>query len=209
MPEQPSLELARVIHEHYKDTCGVLERARGSRDRAFYACLAILGLMLFDAYSPADFFSLLADVLRKQLGASAPPNLAFLRTVSWFLLLGVVTKYCQMVVMIERLYPHLHALEAQLAAETSAPEVFTREGAGYLMKYPVFLNWAHFLYRVVFPVCVVATVTVRVLRELPQGRWPVLSWVDLAIALAVWMSVVLYLLAVRGTRNVAVEASRR
>jgi len=187
-------ETVQLLHEHYRDTCSIAQDIRGSRDRYFYLILASLVPVLFNVYSPADYARLLSEFLAKRLDLSRAPDLGFVRSLLWFVLFGLTVRYCQSVLLLERQYAYLHALEKQLARDLG--EVFGREGRAYLANYPVFLNWAHHLYSLVFPVVLLVVVTVALLRGLPGWPpWPGVVYFDLVVGVALWMFVGLYLRA--------------
>jgi hypothetical protein len=183
-----------LLHEHYRDTCVIAQGVRQSRDRYFYLIIAVAALVLFDVYSPADYSRLLSELLVRRLEIGQAPDLGYVRSLLWFLFLGLVIRYCQAVLLLERQYAYVHALEAHLA-ETLDP-VFGREGRAYLAAYPAFLNWAHYLYTFAFPLLLLAVALLWIAREVP-GRppWPGLLYFDVGMAVALYVSVGLYLLA--------------
>jgi hypothetical protein len=173
---------------------------RTARDRYFYLIVALLTVVLFDIYAPQNFSEILSEFIRKQLKTTVSPDLRYLRSLIWFLLLGVSVRYCQAALFMERQYKYLHSLEDQLASHFNNA-AFTREGKAYLTNYPVFSNWAHYLYTLVFPVLLIAVIIVRTLRALPPRLpWSGFQWFDLTIGVAICVSVVLYLFAFHGWR---------
>jgi hypothetical protein len=184
-----------VLHDHYKDTCSLASAYRSSRDRHFYLILAVLAVILFDLYAPKDFSRILAETIQKQLDTSVAPDLRYLRSILWFVLLGVTLRYCQVALLLERQYIYLHGLEELLARSFEAP-AFTREGKAYLSSYSVFSTWSHHLYTLIFPLWLAALVIYRTARELPCCvRWAGLDWFDLIVAAALCITIVLYLFA--------------
>ena len=144
-----TLDKLALLHEHYRDTCTVIQNQRRARDRYFYFVVAVLAVALFDWATPEGF-----------AGAVS---------VLWFLLLGLTVRYCQAALGIERQYTYVHQLEATLARHVGSG--FTREGEAYLSDYPVFLTWAHYLYSLVFPVLLVVCPRndLAVARTWPNG----------------------------------------
>ena len=84
-----------LLHEHYRDTCGGMAEQRGKRDRYFYLVLAVLAIALFDLTAPEGFATTVADVLKTRLGLSVAPDLSYVRSFLWVLLLGLTVRYGQ------------------------------------------------------------------------------------------------------------------
>ena len=180
------------LHEHYRDTCAVMQSQRHARDRYFYLIVIILAVVLFDLAAPDGFAGAVGDMLRARLQLSSAPNLTYVRSVLWFLLLGLTVRYCQAALGIERQYTYVHQLEATLARHVGSG--FRREGEAYLSDYPVFLSWAHYLYSLVFPVLLAAVAvgwTYRQIRCQPLGSLAV--WFDCAVTLMLLVSLAMYL----------------
>ena len=168
---------------------------RKARDRYFYFSLALLAVVLFDISAPQDFGVILSEFLKNKLQVTHAPDMQYVRSLIWFLLLGVTVRYCQTALFIERLYKYIHSLEDHLSAEVSG-SAFTREGKAYGEGYPLFSNWAHYLYTLVFPLLFILVIVVRTAHELrSQSATSVLTWFDLSIAIAMCVSIFLYLFA--------------
>ena len=109
------------------------------------------------------------------------------------MLLSVVIKYFQSVVFIERQYTYLHSLEDNLSSEYNG-QAFTREGKSYLSNYPAFLNWASFLYTMLFPAILAVVTTSKIVSEYRQyGYSEVLLWFNVLIYIFIMISLGLYL----------------
>lgn len=190
-------EKLALLHEHYRDTCGVMQDQRRARDRYFYLVLALLGIALFDVAAPEGFATTIADVLKTQLGLSVAPDLAYVRSLLWFLLLGLTVRYGQAALAVERQYIYIHELEAKLSAHVEAG--FKREGEAYLTGYPLFLSWAHYLYTIIFPLLLSAVVISWTWRQIPGWpwpfgpAWPFLVWFNFIVTIAILASIAMYL----------------
>ena len=181
-----------LLHEHYRDTCAVLQGQRRARDRYFYLVVVVLAVALFDWATPEGFAGAVGDVLRARLQISHPPNLAYVRSVLWFLLLGLTVRYCQAALGIERQYTYVHQLEATLARHVGSG--FRREGEAYLSDYPAFLIWAHYLYSLVFPVLLAVVAIGWTYQQVQrQPRWSLPVWFDCAVTLMLLASLAMYL----------------
>jgi hypothetical protein len=118
-------------------------------------------------------------------------DLAYVRSVLWFLLLGLTLRYSQLTLNLERQYGYIHQLEEALQ-EVVHP-AFRREGRAYLENYPRFLTWAHFLYTVVFPLLLCVVALCWTYRQFPTWPWPWTVWFNLAVTVLLLVSVGLYL----------------
>lgn len=190
-----SMEDARLamLHEHYQDSCTVMQHQRTARDRYFYMVIAVVSLVWFDVVAPQDFSRIVGESLKTRLQLSVAPDLGYLRSVLWFLLLGLTVRYFQTSLSVERSYDYIHDVEEVLAAEVH--KVFGREGAAYLSKYPLFLKWAHFLYVVVAPVILLFVVVIwtRVqIQAWSPSSWSGLAWFDVLVSAAIVLSIILY-----------------
>jgi hypothetical protein len=164
----------------------------GSRDRYFFLIIALLAVMLFDMTAPQGFDSAVGDLLKTQVGLSSIPDLEFVRSLLWFLLLGSTLRYGQMAVAGERLYKTVHKLEELLNAEI--PGGFEREGMAYKRFKPPFAKWAGVMYTIVFPLLLAVVAAVSLWLQtlgFPQD-WPLRQWFNASCAGAIAVSVILY-----------------
>lgn len=198
-----------IVHDHYRDTCTVMQDQRAARDRYFYLVLAVLGIALFDVATPQGFASSVSDVLKSKMQMSAAPDLGYIRSLLWFLLLGFTIRYCQTALAVERQYAYVHKLESMLS--THFEGAFTREGDAYLSDYPLFLDWAHYLYTLVFPLLLSAVAIVWMYRQIPGSwPWPLAVWFDGFVTMAILASIGMYLVAFhRRDRRASTQRPKR
>ncbi|HDL00700.1 MAG TPA: hypothetical protein ENH23_00510 [candidate division Zixibacteria bacterium] len=183
----------QVLSEHYSHTFDFLQTHLKKRDHLFLSTLLLLVVMLFQIYTPAEASNLLAQLIEKKLEVKTKIDLMYIQSIIWFVLLSVVIKYFQSVIFIERQYNYLHALEEQLSSEYNET-AFTREGKSYLNNYPVFLNWASFLYTMLFPAILAVIITAKIVSEHQQyGINEVLVWFNVLIYIFIVISLALYL----------------
>ena len=64
-----------LLHEHYRDTCAILQSQRRARDRYFYLVVFVLAVALFDWATPEGFAAAVGDVLRARLQIAQPRTL--------------------------------------------------------------------------------------------------------------------------------------
>lgn len=182
-----------ILHEHYRDSCTVMQGQRAARDRYFYLVIAVVAVAWFDTVAPQDFAAIVGEGLKTRLQLQIAPDLGYLRSVLWFLLLGLTVRYCQTALSVERHYHYIHDIETLLSKQVH--EAFGREGAAYLSTYPLFLAWAHYLYLVACPLLLLGVVATWTRAQIPNwrpGSWPGLVWFDCVVSLAIVVSVLLY-----------------
>jgi len=181
-----------LLHEHYKETFIHIQDYLKLRDKLFGFVLVIITLMLFQLYSPAGSANAISELLAKKLELNTVIDITFLSSIFWFALLGLVVRYYQTVVHIERQYDYIHSLEDQLSPEFKG-DAFTREGASYLANYPLFSSWVWILYTIVFPTLLSAVVIVKITVEIMQAKSiAVLLCINVLLALCIFLSSVLY-----------------
>ncbi len=183
----------QILSEHYSHTFDFLQTHLKKRDNLFITVLLLLAVMLFQLYTPAEASNLIAQLIAKNLDISVEIDFLYIQSIIWFALLSVVIKYFQSVIFIERQYDYLHGLEEQLSSEYNG-SIFTREGQSYLNNYPKFLNWASFLYTVLFPAILAAITTSKIVSEYRQYCLnEVLVIFNILIYLFIAISLILYL----------------
>jgi hypothetical protein len=193
----------QVLAEHYKNTFNFLQNNLKRRDRLFLGVLCILILILFQLYTPQEASNLISQFISNKLNITTQMNLFFVQSIIWFILLAITLKYFQSVIFIERQYNYIHKLEEQLSSEYGE-KAFTREGSSYLKDYPIFLNWASFLYTIFFPVILLIISGSKIISECKTlGFKPILVWFNLAIFLFIVISVILYFIVLHFKRKKA------
>ena len=132
--------------------------------------------MLFQIYTPTEASKIISQLVIEQIGLTSQINFLYIQSIIWFILLAIVIKYFQSVIFIERQYSYLHSLE-NILSEDYKDGAFTREGKSYLNNYPVFLNWASFLYTILFPAILAIVTASKIIGEYKQyGCSEILVW---------------------------------
>lgn len=180
-----------ILAEHYKNTFDFQKENLLRRDKLFFLILCLLVLKLFIIYTPNDAFILISQFIQEKLSLKSEINLLFVQSVIWFSLLALVIKYFQSVIFIERQYNYIHKIEALLSQEYEN-KTFTREGISYLKDYPKFLNWASFLYTILFPIILLVISTLKIFSEFNIfGFKELLIWFNLFIYIILLIAIVL------------------
>ena len=182
-----------ILSEHYTHTFDFLQSHLKRRDRLFMGVLLVLIVMLFQIYTPKESSGLISQFISNKLELKTPINFLYIQSIIWFVLLAMIIKYFQAVVFIERQYSYIHSLE-NILSKQYGDGAFTREGASYLNDYPVFLNWASFLYTILFPVILVIVILSKIISEYNEyGFGEALIWFNGAIFVLIAISIALYL----------------
>ena len=181
-----------VLNDHYKDTFLNIKDSIKLRDRFFFCVLVTITPMLYQIYSPQNAGDAISDLVAQILKLQNSIDLSFISSLLWFTLLGIVVRYFQMVVYIERQYDYIHRLEAQLNEYFNDTTSFTREGKFYLDSYPEFSNWVWFLYTIVFPIMLVIFIMIKVIND--WNIFPLATTIiNSLIAIAIIISIALYI----------------
>lgn len=193
MPTLNDDKKLELLNDHYKDTFVYLKETLRLRDRLFVFILVTITLLLFQLYSPSEAGTTIGAFIAKQLDVQNAVSIAFVGSVIWFALLAFVMRYFQTVIFIERQYKYIHNLEDQLSAHYD-DKAFTREGKSYLKNYPMFSDWAYYLYTLIFPLLLIAVVAGKMVNEyvFASGISFLLVF-NSVIALGIVISTVLYL----------------
>lgn len=179
---------------HYKDTFDIHRATIKQRDTLFYGLLVILAVFTLQLSSSEMVVSVVNDYVSKSIGVNLGTSADFISTLLWLFLLGITTRYFQVVLEIERQYGYLHALEEELNSIYSESKAFTREGISYLSNYPLFSNWVWFLYTIFFPVLIVFCVVMRINNEIESMKSiEVNQIIDITCYLVVGTSSILYI----------------
>lgn len=184
-----------VLHAHYVESFGHIRSALGQRDRLFAYIVIAVTIMLLQVVAPRDTDAALGHLISQKLALSGALSLSILGTVLWFAVLGIVIRYFQTVIYIERQYAYVHSLEDLLAANYGGA-AFTREGRSYRTNYPLFLRWTSLLYTIVFPLSLILVLAVKIVTEFHHGSTR--GWLFACDAVtfgAISVSIVLYLIS--------------
>jgi len=186
-------EKLQILSQHYSYTFDLLQIYLKRRDRLFLWVLLLLVVMLFYIYTPAEVSNIFAQIIEKKLSVKTEINFLYIQSIIWFVLLSVMIKYFQAVILIERQYDYIHSLEELLSSEYEG-RAFTGEGKSYLNDYPAFLNWASFLYTILFPAILAIITTAKIVLECKQNGLKEFQVVfDILIFVFVIISLGLYL----------------
>lgn len=186
----------QILHDHYKDTFAHIQDFLKLRDRFFFLILIVVTLMLFQIYSPIESGATISEFVAKQLELKNPIDISFVGSILWFVLLGLVIRYFQTVVHLEKLYEYIHKLEEQISPNYDN-KAFTREGKFYLTNYPLFSKWTSILYTIIFPFLLLILVFSKIIGEVSHTEHvSFLLFFNIAVFFCILVSTIFYLLLV-------------
>ena len=188
-----TLTKLEILNDHYKDTFSYQIGNLRKRDRLSLYLLITLIIMYLEVVSTIGTEALLSKLISKYLGNDVKLETTFVRCLIWFVLFGLVVRYCQIVVLVERQYAYLHELEKELTSFFSSKILFTRESKSYLNNYPGLSKWSHILYTWVFPVILLLFTAIKIISEILSNIRNFAWIVSAAFCLLIWISIVLYL----------------
>ena len=190
-----------ILAGHYSDTFAAIQTSLKRRDRLFAGILILLFIMLFQLYAPQEALALISSIVADTLGSEGAVKYDYVQSALWFVLLASSIKYFQTVILVERQYNYIHQLESIISPEYGG-DAFTREGASYLQDYPKFLNWAAFLYTILFPAILMLVSTAKIIVEfVGAGFNNYLVWFDGLMFLFLIVSVVLYMSVIHSKKK--------
>lgn len=191
MEEQSRLE---VLHDHHKDSFSYIRDRERQRDRQFLILIGLFALLIVQVQYPTRFDGALepTSIFGVEADLSALPFAALL-SATWVLTLAITLSYCQVTVNVERQYGYLHELERELSNLLGNESLHRRESAAYLTDYPLFQEWAYFCYRFLFPTVAVLAILLVLWAEFRGlSSTQANKWFDVAIAVAIVVSLYLY-----------------
>jgi hypothetical protein len=204
-----------VLNDHYNNTVMDMKKTGHARDKSFITVFVLLGIMAFILVSPEHSQSLLSQLITAKLSIDASLSIGFIGSLVWAGLLFTSISYFQAVINLEKIYNYSHRLEEELSQYYSG-SVFTRESKSYLENYPVFSEWLHIIYRLLFPVMFVLVLTVKIFTEQATKSHHaipmIINWVFYSMIV---VSAILYVYSLwkaekdeEATLNVSTESSR-
>jgi len=195
------IDKLNILAEHYYHTFDFLQTHLKKRDKLFSGVMLVLAVMLFIIYTPNETSNLINQILKEKFKLTTSVNFLYIQSIIWFILLSLSIKYFQSVVFIERQYKYLHDLEDTLNKEFENGE-FTREGKYYLNNYPKLLDWASFLYSIIFPIVLAIVTSTKIYAEFTHyGCSQVLIWFNALVYVFLSISLVLYVYGMHFSRK--------
>ena len=100
-----------VLNAHYENTFEGIQATLKRRDRFFAWIVVFVVLLLLQLVAPEEIDQILTSVARDRLGLAEAPDISVIGSAIWFVILGLVVRYFQTVVHVERQYEYIHGIE--------------------------------------------------------------------------------------------------
>ena len=141
---------------------------------------------------PQVIDSALSAFLLEVYKVSLSELLSLLPTGIWLITAYVLVRYFQTTIYVERQYPYIEAIEAEIAKETQLI-CFDRESKAYLSNYPKVLDMIHIFYTWMIPILLQMINTIKIVLEWNSVQSIVIVWVDTAIYVFLFVLTILFL----------------
>lgn len=142
-----------------------------TRYRYLFYTLVLLIFNLLQMLYTSDANILVNGLLGRLANVHESKNFSSIDFIATLALMLLVVRYLQVVISVERQYPHIHSLEHQLSEQFNG-KVFSFEGEGYLSKYPKLLDVSHWIYTVVVPATILVVALWRIGIQFPLALTP-------------------------------------
>ena len=183
-----------ILYDHYKDTFSYTREYLKERERLFAFVLGVIFLQFLQISFVDQYLEAFNIFVEKKLGFNFAFSKEFLNNFLWFILFSTSLRYFQINTLINRQYNYLHSLEDKLCQESGDKDFIRREGRMYLKKYPIFLNWVHFLYTWVFPVILIIVALIKVILEVAlENKYSLSLFIGELFFIAICITTILYL----------------
>ncbi|MCY3833657.1 MAG: hypothetical protein OXG85_11615 [Chloroflexi bacterium] len=160
-----------ILYQHY---CAMVDRNKSdvrTRYRYLLYTLALLVFNLLQMLYSGDADVLVNGLLGSLANIDESKDFASIDFIATLALMLFVIRYLQIVISVERQYPHIHSLEQQLSAQFGGT-VFSFEGIGYLKNYPKLLDVSHLIFTIVVPASFLAVALWRIGIQFPVNLTP-------------------------------------
>ena len=186
------MDKTELLYDHYKETVKVSTDMQAKRNALFvYVCVFELLNFLMLLF-PQVINSALSAFLLEAYKVSLSELLSLLPTGIWLITTYVLVRYFQTTIYVERQYPYIEVIEAEIAKETKLV-CFDRESKAYLSNYPKVLDMIHIFYTWMIPILLQVINTVKIFLEWRSVQSPVIVWVDTAIYAFLFVLTILFL----------------
>lgn len=180
-----------ILYKHYNDTFTYLREYVKYRDSLFFYLFIFAMIVLLQFSFPENISQLITALINKNLGSNISFNPSFLQNALLFLFLGILHRYYQMVITVERQYCYIHSLEERLNIKAQEENFISREGFEYLKNYPFFSRITHFLYIWVFPISLLVFLLIKMIVEF--NLYSFAYWFSFVCTILMFASTISYL----------------
>jgi hypothetical protein len=141
---------------------------------------------------PVDTSTIVSQFLKEKAGISVDIGNGLIGSALWVGLLALLIRYYQINVFIEKQYTYIHKIEENLEDILNGKYI-TREGAYYLADYPLFSDFIHYAYNIIFPsILIIATLFKIRMEDAIYEQLGYAFLFDLAIYFLTTLSIIIY-----------------
>lgn len=149
-----------IFYNNYVETCNIAKINEEKRDKLFINICIVLGILFLFSYESNSILQLINSWMLNTFNCNIVFSTNIIQIVAWIILLIISLKYFSLNINIDRCYDYIHSMENKLNKITHNT-FFSREGNSYLKKYPLTLNFAYYLYKIVFPIIYIFVVSIK------------------------------------------------
>lgn len=191
-----------ILYQHY---CAIVDRNKSdvrTRYRYLFYALVLLVFNLLQMLYDSDASALVNGLLGRLANVDESINFSSIDFIATIALMLLVIRYFQVVISVERQYPHIHSLEGKLSEQFDG-DVFSFEGTGYLKNYPKLLDLNHQIFTLVVPATFLIVALWRIGIQIPLTLTPdnFARCAIIAFSFVIIVFVVLYWLFLHQSNN--------
>lgn len=185
----------QILYDHYKDTFGRIKEYEDRRDRFLFLSLLVASLTYFQASSPKESKSVLAQILSSKLGVTSSGEVSvFIGSIIWFALFILIMQYFQAITHITRQYRYHETVESQIS-DYYSKNAFIREGAAYHSEKTFFSGWTKHVYKSINPIILLSLIVWKALIDVhTENMSKIPLFFNLFIATCITISIILHLI---------------
>ena len=189
-----------ILYAHYKDSFEKILSKEKLRDRLFFLVIFLLGLIVIEYRYSIEILSAISElnVVGLKIKLNQLPLPVILST-TWTIFFGILLRYYQITLDIDKKYSYLHNLESRISKKIGvSSKLFDRESASYLThKGKFFRYWAWIFYTAAFPIIILAVIIILIWLEINSSEIQLEHRIyDLVLAVFCIGTVIFYLIGI-------------
>lgn len=186
------MDKTELLYDHYKETVKASTDIQAKRNTLFvYVCVFELlnfVMLLF----PQVISSALSSFFLESYNISLGELLGLFPTAIWLVTVYILVRYYQTTIYVERQYPYIEVIEAEIARETRL-SCFDRESKAYLSNYPMVLDLIHIFYTWIIPILLQVINTIKIILEWRVAGGTAVTWANTVIYIFLLTLTILFL----------------
>ncbi len=191
---------AEILYDHYNNTFSYIKECIKKREKLFILAFVFLFINFLQIFFSEECLKIANRLLENEINAKSLIFIGegFFSNILWFFLLGVVIRYFQINILINRQYDYIHKLEKKICKLVNDKNFLTREGVAYLKKYSFFSDWVHILYVYIFPSLLLLISLSRIIVEfIKAGEITWSNFISTVFFILIAITTILYLVFIK------------